>query len=50
MDIQALRSPHAPTEMRSFWPSTVSRVDGVMVCYDATNVDSLAGLPEVVRE
>lgn len=50
IDIQALRSPYATVETPSVWPSTLSRVDGVMVCYDATNIDSLAGLPEIVRE
>lgn len=50
IDIQALRLPHSSAEISSAWPSVVSRIDGVMVCYDATNVESLEGLREVVRE
>ncbi|KAJ9108570.1 hypothetical protein QFC19_002286 [Naganishia cerealis] len=50
IDIRAVRRLDSPSAAPSIWPAILPRIDGVMVCYDASNVDSLIGLPEVVRD
>ncbi|KAJ9115928.1 hypothetical protein QFC22_005071 [Naganishia vaughanmartiniae] len=50
IDIRALRRLDSPSNVPSAWPAILPRINGVMVCYDATRVDSLIGLPEVVRD
>lgn len=50
IDLRALRSLDASSAEISAWPSVIPRIDGVMVCYDATNVSSVIGLPEIVRK
>ena len=50
VDLLALRPLDAPSAMLSSWPEVLPKIDGVMVCYDATNEGSVTGLPEIVRK